>query len=275
MLRSINAWVFNPQPSPAEMARRCAEAGFDAIELTLADEGAITPNTDEATCRAMGAEVHDAGLDVASLATTLFWHYNYASAQPDLRQKAYDLTLAMLDRAAWLGAGAILAIPAVAGTWNSPQPLVAYRDALHRSYEALAELAFEAEARGVAICIENVDVYNRFLLSPVEMADIIDRVNSPWVRIYFDTANVMRSGYPQDWIATLGRRIERVHIKDYDLSKPGPEGFCAPFDGDVDWQAVMDALVAAGYDGPLTYEGHGDLADLKARLDRLIGMARA
>ena len=175
-------------------------------------------------------------------------------------------------RAAWLGAEAILVVPAVVGAWDSPTLQTPYADALNHTHDALSALAGEAEGRSVVIAVENVNVYSRFLLSPVETADLIDRVNSPWVGVYFDTANVLPTGYPQDWIATLGPRIRRVHIKDFDLSQRGMEGFCAPFDGDVDWPAVMQALADAGYTGPLTYEGTGDLPDIKARLDKLIAM---
>lgn len=272
MQRSINAWFFDPQPPSAEMARQCAQAGFEAIELTVGEQSAITPTTDEATCRRIGEQVRQAGLEVASLASILFWHYSYGSEDPSHRKQAHDLTVAMLDRAAWVGTDAILVVPAVAGEWDSPEMKVPYDDALNRTYQALSDLAPEAEQRGVVLAIETIGVFSRFLLSPPEMADLIDRVNSPWVGVYFDTANVLPTGYAQDWIAALGRRIARVHIKDYDLSKRGHEGFCAPFDGDVDWPAVMDALVEIGYDGPLTYEGQGDLADAKARLDKLIAL---
>jgi L-ribulose-5-phosphate 3-epimerase len=220
------------------------------------------------------------------LATGLFWKFNYGSDDPAIRLRAHDLTLAMLDRAAWLGTDAILVVPAVVGRWDQPVPEVAYQDALNRTFEALHDLAPEAEQCGVVIAIENV--WNRFLLSPVEMVELLDRVNSPWVGAYFDVGNVMAIGYPQDWIATLGRRITRVHLKDYKLEKgtgpmcaehpPGRPGksdlspFCPLCEGDVDWPAVMKALSQAGYDGPLTYEGKGDLADIKARIDRIIAL---
>jgi L-ribulose-5-phosphate 3-epimerase len=272
MQRSINAWFFEPDTPPEEMARRSADAGLEAIELVLAEEGAVTSGTDEPTCRAIGQRVRDAGLEVASLATGLFWTYSYGSQDPADRAMAYDLTLAMLDRAAWLGTDAVLVVPAVVGGWDNPRPKIRYADALNRTYDALRSLAPEAEQRAVAIAVENINHYSRFLLSPVEMADLIDHVNSPWVGVYFDTGNVMTIGYPEDWIVTLGRRILRVHVKDYDLARRGHEGFCAPFDGDVDWTAVVNALAQAGYDGPLTYEGHGDLADVKARLERIIAL---
>src|SRR6185503_1124987 len=113
----------------------------------------------------------------------------------------------------------------------------------------------EAEARGVVIGIENV--WNHFLVSPIEMRDFIDRINSPWVAAYFDVGNVLRYGIPQDWILTLGKRIARVHVKDFKTRMGTIEGFCPIGDGDVDWPAVTAALHFVGYNGPLTFEGRG------------------
>ena len=114
------------------------------------------------------------------------------------------------------------------------------------------------------------NVWNRFLHSPVELADLIDRVNSNWVGAYFDIGNVLAYGYPQDWITTLGHRIVRVHVKDFALDPGGPNGFCPLGEGDVDWPAVRAALEHAGYDGPLTYEGKGSLADIAKRMDTVL-----
>ncbi len=272
MQRSVNARPFGDGPHPVHMAKQCAEAGLEAVELVVSEEGPLTAKTDEAACREMGEQIRETGVQVASLASALFWNHSYGSDDPGLRDKARASTLTMLDQAMWLGTDAILAVPAVVGAWDSPKMRVAYSDALNRTHEALKQLVPEAEQRGVAIAIENVNVFSRFLLSPVETADLIDRVNSPWVGVYFDTANVLPTGYPEDWISVLGRRILRVHIKDYDLSKRGMDAFCAPFDGDVDWPAVIKALSDASYDGPMTYEGDGDLGDIRARLDQIIVM---
>ena len=106
-------------------------------------------------------------------------------------------------------------VPGVVGRWNAREPAVRYEDALLYAHDALRALSFEAEARNVIIGIENV--WNRFLLSPVEMRELIDQVNSAWVRVYLDVGNVLKFGYPQDWIDSLGSRIIRVHAKDYRL----------------------------------------------------------
>jgi hexulose-6-phosphate isomerase len=270
MLVSINAWTFPPETDARTLAESAAEAGFEAIELTMGSEGFLTTTTSEDECRQIARIVQDAGLKVASLATSLFWQVNYGDADPAVRQQARQLTQAGLDRAAWLGTDALLVVPAVVGRWNEPAPRIAYADAMERTFDMLAQLREDAEDRGVHIALENV--WNRFLLSPLEMRSLIDRVNNPWVGAYFDIGNAMAFGYPQDWIDVLGRRIVRVHAKDYDLARPGPDGFaCGLEDGSVDWQAVMAALRAAGYDGPLTYEGPGEPRDIARRLRRILG----
>ena len=39
------------------------------------------------------------------------------------------------------------------------------------------------------------------------------------MRAYFDVGNVVITGYPQDWIRTLGKRIVKLHIKDFKFAK--------------------------------------------------------
>jgi len=269
VIKSINGWTFEAGTAWGEAARAAREAGFAAIEPTLDAEGELTPTRDEAACRRVGEAIREAGLEVASLACGLFWKTHYASPDPAVRTRARELTIAGLDRARWLGAPALLVVPAVVGHFQKPtQPVAGYADALVYAYEALRELSFEAEARAVTIAIENV--WNQFLLSPVEMRELIDRVNSPWVGVYLDVGNVLKFGFPQDWIDTLGWRTARVHVKDFKLSTGTIDGFCPLGEGDVDWPAVMGALRRQGYDGPITFEGPGDLTDISRRMDRIL-----
>lgn len=258
MFPAINAWSFADTKDPAEHIARAAAAGFGGVELVLGPDSPLTCDTPPTAFAQLATRATDLNLRISGLATGQFFQTNYASRDPADRQRAFDWTRRMLDRAAAAQAGAILVIPAVVGKVEEPAPRVAYADALRYVGEALHDLRFAAEARGVTIALENV--WNRFLLSPVEAADLLDRVNSPYVGWYFDVANVLPYGYPQDWIRTLGGRIARVHVKDYDLARPGPAGFCDLGAGSVDWPAVIEALKAVGYDGPLTYEWKGDPA---------------
>lgn len=269
MKKSINGWTFPGQTPIAEIASTIKAAGFQAFEPTIGLDGELTVTTDEPACRALGESIRNAGLEVASLACGLFWQASYSSADPADRQQAKDWTIAGLERAAWLGTDALLVVPGLVGHFKEPTVLkCSYADALNRAFDALCELAPVAEKHGVVIAIENV--WNQFLLSPVEIADLIDRVNSPWVRVYLDVGNVLKFGFPHDWINILAGRISRIHLKDFNLSIATLEGFCPLGDGDVDWLAVMTALKQIGYDGPLTYEGPGEPADIAARIDRIL-----
>ena len=104
-----------------------------------------------------------------------------------------------------------------------------------------------------------------FLLSPVEMRDLVDRVGSPWVQVCLDTAAVQRHGFPADWVETLGRRIVNVHATDRRQSDA-----CLPGDGEVDWPAVAGALHRTGYTGPLVCMNAGDLNEMARRLDQIL-----
>jgi L-ribulose-5-phosphate 3-epimerase len=268
MFTALNAWTFSPEMPLDEQFAATASAGFAAIELVLSDDGPLRPETPLHECSALAQNAADRGLQIAGLTTVDFWRINYASPDEADRRQAVELTLRMLDRAAALGAGAILVVPAVVGGASDTRMRVAYADALQRTLDALSTLRHEAEARGVTIALENV--WNRFLLSPVEAADLIDRVNSPFVGFYLDVGNVLAFGYPQDWVTTLAGRIARVHIKDYDLSRPGSAGFCPLGEGSVDWLAVVGALRSVGYTGPLIYEGDGEPTDICRRLDNIL-----
>ncbi len=268
MFTALNAWTFAPETSLDEQLAVTASTGFAAIELVLSDDGPLRPDTPLHECTALAQKAADRGVRIAGLATVDFWQINYASPDEADRRRAVELTLSMLDRAAALGAGAILVVPAVVGMAADVRIRVGYADALQRVFDALSSLRHEAEARSVTIAIENV--WNRFLLSPVEAADLIDRVNSPFVGFYLDVGNVLAFGYPEDWITTLGGRIARVHMKDYDLSRPGMAGFCPLGEGSVDWAAVVGALRSVGYTGPLTYEGAGEPADICRRLNNIL-----
>jgi len=268
MFAAINAWTFDAHATPEDLLTAAGAAGFDGLELVIGTDGALRFDTPVSECQRIARRAADIGVDICGLATGEFWRLNFGLADEGDRAAALDMTLRMLDRAAALEAGAILVVPAIVGRWNEKTPLVLYADALQRTLDALAQLRYEAESRGVVIAVENV--WNRFLLSPVEMASLVDHISSPNVGVYFDTGNVLAFGYPEDWIRTLAQRIRRIHIKDYTLSRPGMDGFCPLGEGDVNWPLVLAALQAIDYHGPLTYEGPGDPTEVCRRMKRIL-----
>jgi L-ribulose-5-phosphate 3-epimerase len=134
-------------------------------------------------------------------------------------------------------------------------------------------LAAELE---IHIALENV--WNNFLLSPLELCRYIDEFESPWIGSYFDVGNVVRFAWPEHWIEALGPRILKVDVKEYSRKKQNDEGLWKGFavelhEGDCDWPAVMKAFDAIGYSGWFTAEipggGEDRLRDIAARMDRI------
>jgi len=238
MLIAVNARTL---PDQADTDRLRA-AGIGGVELLIADEGRLTFETPLVDCRELANRAASLNLKITSLATQAFWEVNYADPDERRRRRAIDITMSMLERAAVLGAAAVLVMPAVVGLDDDMRPRVAYSDALSRSFEALCGLRESAEAFGVTIAVVNAS--NRFLLSPAEFADLIDRVNSAYVGVGLDVEAVMRIGYPADWIHTLGGRLKCVHVENRDCMAPG--------------DTVRDALRRAGYEGPVVYVGRND-----------------
>jgi L-ribulose-5-phosphate 3-epimerase len=268
MFKGINGWSFANEMSWSKIAGCAKEAGFQALEPTIGLEGELNVHTSEADTRKLAEEIRKNGLEIPSLATGLHWDNAFTDPDPDIRQKAHDLTAACLERAAWLGAKTLLVVPGVVQHFQEQHLRTHYEDALRLAYVGIHNLLGEAERWGVIIALENV--WNAFLVSPVDMREMIDRINSPWVGCYLDVGNILRYGLPEDWIQTLGQRIVRVHVKDFQQSMGTVEGFCLPGDGDVDWPTVMAALRRVGYDGPMIFEGNGEPVEISRRMDQVL-----
>lgn len=266
MILAVNAAMFDPAVPPAQQLAVAKAAGFDGVELILSANGALGYDTPVEEFQRLREEAAAQQIEIVGLASADWFDVNYAAPGAADRALAQGRTRAMLLRAAACGAGAVLVIPGVIGKASEPRGRVSYADALRYAHAALSELRHLAEDCGVTLALENA--WTRFLYSPVELTELIDRVNSPCVGAYLDVGNVMAFGDPLDWIQTLGARLARVHVKDYDVTRPGWTGFCPLGEGSVDWPAVLAALRAQGYGGPLTFDGRGDLSDAAARMRR-------
>ena len=153
----------------------------------------------------------------------------------------------------WLGTNAYLFVPGAVDVFFLPDAeIIPYDVCYERAREAVSQLVQTAEKVGVSVGIENV--WNKFLLSPLEMRDFIDSFGSDMIGAYFDVGNVLLTGYPEQWIRILGKRIKRVHIKDFDISIGTVDGFVDLLEGSVDFEAVKKALAEIGYDGYVTAE---------------------
>lgn len=239
MKKAINHWAFPGNLSLSDACRQAAEAGFDAIELNMASEGVLTPYMDETQVKELLKTVSQHGLAVCSVCTGMLWQTPLTSPDPHVVSRAIEAITAQMRAAAWLGADTILVVPGLVDA-NTP-----YDQAYQRAKDAISKLVPEAERLKVSIGIENV--WNKFLLSPLEMRDFIDSFGSEYVGAYFDVGNIVAYGFPEQWIRILGPRLRKIHLKDFKTSVGNIHGFCNLLEGDVNWPAVRAALKEVGY----------------------------
>jgi hexulose-6-phosphate isomerase len=250
-----------PKDRPyAERFTMAREAGFDAIEMQTISKPDEAAEIREASQKA--------GLRIHSVMNMDHWRLPLSSADPDVVTRSVQGMETSLKNAALWGAETVLLVPAVVDANTS------YRDAYTRSQRVIRERLIPA-ARDAKVVIAVEEVWNKFLLSPLEFAKYVDEFESPFVRAYFDVGNVVLYGFPQDWIRTLGPRIAKLHLKDFHLDRrEGRFTWNAIGEGDIDWPEVRKALTDIGYKGYATTEVNGGdtayLKDLATRVDRFV-----
>ncbi|NLS98262.1 MAG: sugar phosphate isomerase/epimerase [Planctomycetaceae bacterium] len=254
---SASYWMFEgglEATLPVEDAMAQAKAlGFDAIELCVASSGALTHEATQADCEAIVAKAAELGLEIASVASGESWGCSPTDDDPEVRSRIIEFTKKALQVARWLGTDAYLFVPgAVDVFFLENSPVVPYDVCYERATDAVRQILPTAEKLGVTLGIENV--WNKFLLSPLEMRDFIHSFQSGAVGSYLDVGNILLTGYPEHWISILGKRIVRVHVKDFKKSIGTAAGFVDMLEGDVDFDSVKKALAEVGYDGYVTAE---------------------
>ncbi len=248
-----------PGASPDDRFKLAKDAGFDGVEINTVD-------TDEES-KNLKSLADKYSLEIPSVMNSAHWQFPLSSPDAEVRKKSVEGMMKSLKSAKIVGADTVLLVPAVVSDD------VTYEQAYERSQVEIKELAEVAEEMKIYIAIENV--WNKFLLSPIEFARYVDEFNSEYVSAYFDVGNIMLYGYPQHWIRTLGSRIKKIHVKGF---RTGAKLFTYLLDSDINWKEVMKAFGDISYDGYITAEmgpftSYPDQAvhDISAHLDRIIG----
>lgn len=254
----INYWTlggFEGKKPIAQALREAKEMGYDGVELTFG-AGVFNVGITRQECTAIRKETKVLGLRLASLASGNLWGCLLSSPDKQEREKAIAFTKDYLQVANWLGVKVVLVIPgAVDVAWDPSKPVVPYQQVWENSTASLRRLLPVARKLGVCMALENV--WNKFLLGPVEMKTFLDQFKSPFVKCYFDVANCVINGYPEHWIEILGNRIGAVHFKNFSRSNCAGtlHGFGDDLlQGDVNWEGVVKALKNIRYRGPITAE---------------------
>lgn len=248
--KAVGWEMIQEQLSPEDKFRLVKDVGFEGVEVNsrLLKSGGVEPRELARASEKVGIPIH--GVSGAS--------------HTDLK--------AILDEAAIYGATSILHVVRT-------DPAGSYLENYRRSQQLIREAIPHAEKTGIPILIENV--WATFLIEPLTMARYIDELASPFVQAYFDVGNVMRWGLPQHWIEVLGKRIGKIHVKEYSLKTGMSQGMAKGFDfpmgqGDIDWQRVRQELAKISFHDWATAEVRGGnrerLAEISGEMDQILAL---
>ena len=258
MKKSINLWAFPyPEKMNLEQCLRLAKsAGFDAIELNYDLDNDLSPKSGAKEYAAIRELADKIGIQISGLCSFLFWPYPLTANDNAKRARGFELAAKMTQAAHDLGVENLLVVPgAVNIPWRTDYEPVPNDVCDKRAREAIAKLLPNAEKLKVKLNIENI-FFNGYLMTPGEMIDFVDSYKSEYVKVHFDTGNIMMFQFPEHWIKMLGKRIQNVHLKEY--TKKGTdyslETFRPLLDGTTNWPAVMESFEQTGYRGYLTFE---------------------
>lgn len=249
--------------SVLEKFKAIKAAGFDGVEMAShLNQEQVLQARDEV------------GLVIPSVCGSQHWSKPLSHPDPNVREEGLAALRQTLRDAHAYGASSVLLVPGIVSKE------VSYDQCWQRSGEQIRKAVPLAEELGVRIAIENV--WNNFLLSPLEAARYVDQFHSPRVGWHFDCGNVVNIGWPEQWIRILGPRIAKLHVKEFSRKKADKQGKWAGFDvalleGDDDWPAIVKALDDIGYDGWLITEQPGGdspagLKDLVERVDKILAL---
>jgi L-ribulose-5-phosphate 3-epimerase len=243
-----------------EKFQAAKDAGFDGVEVMSHLDRTEVLKARDAT-----------GLSIPSVCGANHWKFLLSDPDPAVREQGVASLRVSLEDAAAYGADTVLLVP------GRVSETVSYDDCWNRSVEEIKKVVPMAINLKVKIALENV--WNNFLVSPMEAASFVDQFKTAFVGFYFDCGNVLIYGWPEQWIKILGKRVAKVHIKEFSRKIADTQGKSAGFkvnlqEGDVNWANVMQALDNIGYSGWTTIEQPGGntpegLKDLCDRLARI------
>ena len=270
MRKGIHYWALPQHLNLREKMRFAKRMGFDGLELVIVEKGELRLDCNEQELEVIRQAAEEEEVEIIALSNSLNWKCSFTSENPVIREKAKNMLIRQLQIAAALKVDVILALPGFVSmnfitddlhptvsthdaiNYHPGQENINYEVAYSRALSAFRDIAPMAKQMGVTIAIENI--WNQFLLSPLEMRNFIDEIGSDYVGAFFDVGNVMPLGHPEQWIRILGSRIKRVHVKDFVKGSASIKGFVNLLSGDIDFPEVIKALREINYDSWVTAE---------------------
>lgn len=243
MRLSVGNQMIDEKLSLDERLQVLAEAGFHGVEMWLGTPD-LTPDHSDDDIRRLGDAIRRHGLACSSVASTLGWKHLITDPDETAFQRSLAIARRQIEAAVLLGCDAVLVVT------GQVLPQVPFRQAWDRLVNGFQELGEYAALRGVKVGAETCPKLSKNLMTPGECMAFVREVGSPAVGIYLDTANVVYSGYPHDFIRELGPHLVQIHGKDLlPADAQGRQTSTWPGNGTLDWPAVMAACADSAYDG--------------------------
>jgi L-ribulose-5-phosphate 3-epimerase len=261
--KSLGLGMIKEGTSLTDKFKIARELGFDGVELNSPVDYTMSEILEAKS---------KTGIELPTVVNKDHWSSPLSDPDPAVRKKCIDSIAKSLQEVKEMGGDTVLVVPGVVNE------KVSYEQAYITSQQAIRELIPYAEKTGMQIALENV--WNNFLLSPVEAKRYIDEINHPLVGWYFDIGNVLRYGWPEHWIKTLHSRIMKLHIKEFSRELMNSKGLWEGFKvdllkGDNNWPVVMKAIREINHQGGwLTAEVNGGdrqrLKEISTQMDEII-----
>ena len=239
------------------------DLGFDGVEFN----GPLEFSVDEL----LDAK-EKSGIEIPSLVNRDHWSKPLSDPDASVRKCTIDSVVKTIKETKALGGDTVLVVPGVVNE------KVSYETAWKNSIDSIRRILPQVEQYGVKIGIENV--WNNFILSPIEAKMYLKEINHPLVGWYFDLGNILRYGWPEHWLESLDSRIVKLHVKEFSKDIMNNQGLGKGFGvelgkGDVNWKNVMETIRKSNYKGEwMTLEvGHGDrnhLRKLSQQFDEIL-----
>ncbi len=261
--KGLGYWMIKEDLSLLDKFKLVKDLGFDGIEFNSPLD---IPLKDLLEAR------DKTGIEVPSTVNKDHWGKPISDPDPAVRQFTIDSMAKSLEQTKELGGDTVLLVPGVVSD------TVSYKTAYGIAMDSIRKMIPHAEKTGVKIALENV--WNNFILSPIEAKDFLDKIDHPLVGWYFDLGNILRYGWPDHWLEVLGDKVFKLHVKEYSKKIMNEEGLGKGFNveltqGDVNWSQVMKTIKDINYKGQyMTLEVNGGdrtvLKKLSEQLDTII-----
>jgi L-ribulose-5-phosphate 3-epimerase len=255
MLIATTARVFPPEIPLEAQCAALAEAGFDGVELNLEPAYGLELPLPEARARTIRSLLGISGLRLASVYSRAQWTQPIAHPDPAVRERGRQVLVDLVAAAERLECAAALVIPGwVDNTLIAPDQaqVIPHREALTYTRETIASLVDDAERAGVVLCLENVA--GKLFYDPISYREFIESFASPYVRSYFDPANVLTYGFPEHWLPEVRHLLQRIHVKDARPALFPVNAVVNLYEGEMNWPVLIRQLAATDYDSWLTAE---------------------